>query len=362
MKKHYFLKLFFALSLIVAFSQFTSGQNKKILYVGADAILGELRTCDKEMIDSLLSWGYDTIYLGHGVYDAKGAGSGVHSGIDGVFFGESCGSGSVTPYGPSGDNFPVPAIALEAAAFGYSGTDPEDKWALFKPESSTGAADGGGILIHDGEIADAKDNQIKIVDNKHYITEIYEKDQILTWSNSTSYADVPYIHGIRIDNDILAVPVTPVTAPANGDEVSAMMMIENKFPKIKIFWFTNTHSLLNDNMGTNDFYTLMKRAAEYTFDNMPSGVNEDVIEKIGLVAYPNPSAGDVNIRFYALSTSQAQVSLFDITGKQVEVLFDGKVSRGYNFVTMNGDRYQNGAYFIKLQIGEHITYTKILLQ
>ena len=358
MKKHYFLKMFLMLSLVVSVSQFTSGQNKKILYVGADEVLGELRTCDKQMIDSLLSWGYDTLYMGHGTYDGKGAGSGVHSGIDGLFFGESCGSNSLTPYGPLGDNFPIPAVALEAACFGIS----DERWSLFTAESSAGAADGGSIIVHTGEVADATDNQIKIVNNEHYITEIYEKDQILTWSNSTTYALVPYIQGIKVDNDILAEPVAPVTAPTNGNQVSAMSMIEDNFPKVKIFWFTNTHSLLNDNMGTNEFYQLMKRASDYTFDNIPSAVNEDVIEKTGLVAYPNPSAGNVNIRFYALQSAHAQVALYDITGKQVEVLFENTVSRGYNFVSLNGDRYQNGAYFIKLQIGENITYTKILLQ
>ena len=355
MKKHYFLKLFFAVSLIVAFAQFASGQ-KKILYVGADEVLGELRSCDKQMIDSLLSWGYDTLYLGHGTYDAKGAGSGVHNGIDGVFYGESCGSNSLTPYGPMGDNFPVPAVALEAACFGIS----DERWSLFKAESSTGAADGGGIVVHDP--ADITDNQIKIKDNGHYITEIYEKDQIITWSNSTTYALVPYIQGIKVDNDILAVPVAAFAPPTNGEEVSAMSMIEDNFPKVKIFWFTNTHSLLNDLMGTNEFYQLMKRAADYTFDNIPSALKKNVVDYIDFVAFPNPSAGDVSIRFNAPKPAHAQVVLFDVTGKQVEILYDNNVSKGYNFVTLQGDKYSNGAYFIKLQLGENTTYTKILLQ
>src|SRR4030042_1473715 len=159
------------------------------------------------MVGSLLAWGYDTLYLGHGAYDAKVAGSGVHTGIDGVFFGESCGSGSVTPYGPSGDNFPVPAIALEAAALGYSG-DPEERWALFNPESSAGAGDGGGISVHTGDIADATNLQFKITETKHYITEVYTLNQIITWSSKPTYDDlVPYIHGLKCDVDILAVPM-----------------------------------------------------------------------------------------------------------------------------------------------------------
>jgi hypothetical protein len=358
MKKNYLLKVLFALSLFVIFVQFTSAQKKKILYVGADEVLGSNRTCDKEMIDSLLAWGYDTIYLGHATYDAKGAGSGVHTGIDGVFFGESCGSNSLTPYGPMGDNFPVPAIALEAAAFGIS----DERWSLFKEESTPGAGDGGSIIVHTGEVADSTDNMIKISDNKHYITEIYEKDYILKWSNSTSYALVPYIQGIKVSNKILAVPVAPVTQPTNGETVSAMSMIESKLPKVKIFWFTNTHSLLNGNMGTSEFYQLIKRAAEYTYDNMPSAIEENIIERIDFVAYPNPSAGNVFIRFYAPKPANAQVVLYDLTGKQIDVLLENSVSMGYNFLTLERDNYVSGVYVIKLTIGENVTYTKVLLQ
>ncbi len=357
MKKNYFLSVLFTLSLLVIFVQLTTGQ-KKILYVGADEVLGSNRTCDKQMIDSLLAWGYDTIYLGHATYDAKGAGSGVHTGIDGVFFGESCGSNSLTPFGPMGDNFPVPAIALEAAAFGIS----DERWSLFKEETTPGAGDGGGIIVHTGEIADSTDNMIKITDNKHYITQIYAKDYILKWSNSTSYALVPYIQGIKVDNKILAIPVAPVTQPTNGETVSAMSMIESRLPKVKIFWFTNTHSLLNDSMGTNEFYQLIKRADEYTYDNMPSAIEKNITEQIDFVAYPNPSAGDVHIRFYAPKPANAQVVLYDLNGKQIDVLLENKVSMGYNFLTLERKKYISGVYLIKLTLGENITYTKLLLQ
>jgi hypothetical protein len=358
MKKLYFMKLLSTLFLAVILSQFTSAQKKKILYVGADEVLGELRSCDKQMIDSLLMWGYDTLYLGHNTYDGKGTGSGVHSGIDGVFFGESCGSSSITPYGKNGDNFPVPAIALEAAAFGV---EVPERWNLFKEESSVGAADGGGIVVHDPP--DATDLQIKITDNSHYITEIYEKDQIITWSTATP-ALVPYIQGIKYDVDILAVPVAPVIAPANGEEVYAMGMIENKFPKIKIFWFTNTHSLLNDNLGTPEFYQLMKRAAEYTFDNIPqpNALKENNFTGFNFVAYPNPASGEVTIRFNAPESMQAQIVLLDVAGRQMDIFYENITHIGNNFVTLKVDDYQKGIYFVKLQMGENSAYSKILLK
>jgi hypothetical protein len=361
MKKHYFLNSLFILFLLTAFSQFASGQ-KKILYVGADDVLGSGRTCDLQMIDSLLAWGYDTLYLGHNTYDGKGAGSGVHSGIDGVFFGESVGSSSVTPYGPSGDNFPVPAVALEAAAFGYSG-DPEEKWALFNPESTPGAGDGGGVSVHEGEMADATDLQFKICDTKHYITEVYELNQIITWSSKPTYDDlVPYIHGLRCDVDILALPVAPVAAPLDGKEVFAVGMLEDNYPKVKIFWVGNTHKYLNDYYGTPEFYALMKRGCDYTFDNMPSVVPSNTVDQVGLVAYPNPAPGDATIRFHVLQPAHAQVSLLDVSGKQVDFLYDRENVSGYQFVTLKADKYPNGMYFVKLQLGSDVMYTKVMLR
>ncbi|MBN1414635.1 MAG: T9SS type A sorting domain-containing protein [Bacteroidales bacterium] len=361
MKKHYLLRLLFMLSLIVVVAQFATGQKKKILYVGADAVLlgTATRTCDKEMIDSLLAWGYDTLYMGHGAYDAMGTGSGVHDGIDGIFFSESVGSSSVTPYGNMGDNFPVPAVNLEVSCFKIG----DEYWNLFNPESTPGAGDGGGILVHTGEICDQTDVQVKITDNEHYITEIFAKDQIITWSSATSYPDlVPYTHGLKVDVDILAVPVAPFTPPTTGAEVFAVGMLEDNFPKVKIFWMGMTHAYLNNFMGTADFYQLIKRAAEYTYDNMPSAVNASMADDFKLVAYPNPSAEDVTIRFVAPKSMHAQVSIFDVTGKVIDVVYDNIVPSGYKFIKLHADQYQRGMYFVKLQLGDKTAYSKLLLK
>src|SRR4030042_472994 len=163
MKKLYFLKMLFALSLRVSVSQLASGQKKKILYVGADSYYAVIRSADKQMVDSLVYWGYDTAYMAMAVYDAGGG------------------------------------------------------------------VDGGGIVVHD--IADVTDNQVKITDNKHYITQIFDKDEIVTWSSSTAFAQVPYIQGVLYVKNMLAIPVAAYTPPTNGETVMAMAMIENKFPK-----------------------------------------------------------------------------------------------------------------------------------
>jgi hypothetical protein len=116
-------------------------------------------------------------------------------------------------------------------------------------------------------------------------------------------------------------------------------------------------------MGTNEFYQLMKRASDYTFDNIPSSaVNEKTIEDFSLVAFPNPAEGDVTIRFIAPRPLYAQVVLMDMIGKQIDILYENNVPSGYNFVTLNSELYAKGMYFVNLKLGENSAFTKVLLK
>lgn len=350
MKKIYFN--LFLIVLLIFVTQFTSGQKKKILYVGADAYYGVARFADISVIDSIVAWGYDTVYMGHAAYDAS---TGAHTGIDGVFFGESCGSNSLTPFGNNGEKFPVPALALEAAALGVEA----ERWAVFNEESSAGAGDGGGIVVHTGDIADATDNQIKITDNTHYITEIFAADEVVTWSTSTSFALVPYIQGVKYNTKVLAKPVAPVT----NDAAFAMGMIENNFPKIKIFFLGNTHALINgEGLATPEFFTIIKRAIEHTIGFNVSGVNDNTILTFDLTTYPNPAFGQTTIRFQSEKVTNVKISLLTITGNEIDVLYNQTCQSGFNGIQFNAADYNSGVYLIKLQTENKTEYSKIILQ
>lgn len=341
MKKNYVSKIllmlvFLALTLVV------SAQKKKILYIGADAYA--TRPSDVDMKDSLASWGFDTVYMGTTAYNEAPLAT-VHAGFDGIFFGESVGSTSCKPYGANGAYFPIPCITLEAAVFGIE----ETRWVIF--------SETGGIVTHDP--ADSTDLQIKITDNTHYITEIFQKDQIVKWSNSTAYEVVPYIHGLRYSAKILAYPVA---VPSNPD-AWAMCLIEDFNLPSKIFWFTMTHRLINNHEGTPELFQIMKRAAQYVYNAIPSSaVDNKIIEKFNLTAFPNPAQDNVVLRFNSPEMLTAKVILMTVTGQQMDVLYDGCVVPGNNFVEFDASKYSSGVYLIKLQIGEKTEYTKLMVK
>ena len=56
------------------------------------------------------------------------------------------------------------------------------------------------------------------------------------------------------------------------------------------------------------------------------------------------------------SDMSISITIFDIMGKEVEILHDGIMNAGFHTITWNADMYSTGIYFIKfeLEYGEYI--------
>ena len=84
---------------------------------------------------------------------------------------------------------------------------------------------------------------------------------------------------------------------------------------------------------------------------------------------PSPSSGEVEISF-ALPTWAAglplKLELFDITGRQVARLAEGKREAGFHVVSWDGtsgsgDRREAGTYFARLEVGDDHVVRRIVL-
>ncbi|WP_158233231.1 fibronectin type III domain-containing protein [Reichenbachiella sp. 5M10] len=74
-----------------------------------------------------------------------------------------------------------------------------------------------------------------------------------------------------------------------------------------------------------------------------------------MVIYPNPAKGQFSVRFSTTQQQKVQMTLLDLTGKQVALLFDGVVSDGENVLGV--DLYQSlteGLYILQLTTGQGI--------
>ena len=59
--------------------------------------------------------------------------------------------------------------------------------------------------------------------------------------------------------------------------------------------------------------------------------------------------------------TNVQISIFNISGKEVESLINEFQSRGYHSLDWNADNHASGVYFVKMKTDEHINTKKLLL-
>ncbi|WP_317175563.1 T9SS type A sorting domain-containing protein [Pontibacter beigongshangensis] len=82
--------------------------------------------------------------------------------------------------------------------------------------------------------------------------------------------------------------------------------------------------------------------------------------------YPNPFAVATTFAFVTKQQGQAQVTVSDITGKQVATLLNkpltpGAYSVNWNGTDTNGNQLTSGMYFISLRIGEETSVKRVAL-
>ena len=77
--------------------------------------------------------------------------------------------------------------------------------------------------------------------------------------------------------------------------------------------------------------------------------------------YPNPFNSQTQISFTLASPGIAEVSLFDILGRQVNVIASGEFEAGEHSLTVNAGELPSGLYFVNLQSGNTRTAQRLLL-
>ncbi len=99
-------------------------------------------------------------------------------------------------------------------------------------------------------------------------------------------------------------------------------------------------------------------------DDIGSAVKQD--GRYSLV-YPNPSSGAFTIQYKLITPLQIRITVSDIYGRTIAVLFDGKVDKGTHTVIWNGLDYSGqkvsqGLYMYKFDAGDHTEIGKLIVQ
>ena len=65
--------------------------------------------------------------------------------------------------------------------------------------------------------------------------------------------------------------------------------------------------------------------------------------------YPNPFNSTAVISYQVPGNQYARLALYDVLGREVSVLVDGKAAAGHNYVSLDADGLASGTYFLKLE-------------
>jgi hypothetical protein len=77
--------------------------------------------------------------------------------------------------------------------------------------------------------------------------------------------------------------------------------------------------------------------------------------------FPNPFNPNTQIKFGLPVDSDVRLEVFDILGREVDVLAAGRLTAGFHQVEFNAARLGTGIYFYRLQAGEFVELRKMML-
>lgn len=79
-------------------------------------------------------------------------------------------------------------------------------------------------------------------------------------------------------------------------------------------------------------------------------------------AYPNPFASSTTIEFSLQESSDVELAVYDVLGREVEVLVRGAHPAGFHQVVWDGGQSPSGMYVVRLSTGAGPTQVRTLVK
>ncbi|GAI38715.1 unnamed protein product, partial [marine sediment metagenome] len=77
--------------------------------------------------------------------------------------------------------------------------------------------------------------------------------------------------------------------------------------------------------------------------------------------YPNPARGNLRIRFNSPDEQKVTIKLYDVTGRLINEIFNGKAKIGTNEMPIMAENYAVGIYFIRIETDKEIITEKFIM-
>jgi len=123
---------------------------------------------------------------------------------------------------------------------------------------------------------------------------------------------------------------------------------------------TNTNTLITLTPGEYRLYT----SKRLTRPDFILGVKQNKQNTHGnnLLLYPNPATAEINVKWNMSASSSGEISLFDITGRKIRVLYKGDFKRGVNHLHLGLDGINRGLYFMVVNAGNIKQVKKLMVR
>ncbi|RKY96232.1 MAG: hypothetical protein DRQ13_06080 [Ignavibacteriae bacterium] len=77
--------------------------------------------------------------------------------------------------------------------------------------------------------------------------------------------------------------------------------------------------------------------------------------------YPNPFNPTTNINFSLKEESYVTLKVYDVLGREVDILVNGNLPAGVHSVEFNGESFESGLYFYEINTGTFRDTKKFIL-
>ena len=91
---------------------------------------------------------------------------------------------------------------------------------------------------------------------------------------------------------------------------------------------------------------------------------DNTSNELNLVAYPNPFSETTTIAYQLIESSQVEISLVDVLGKQIVLIAKENQTSGKHQITINKNdlNLSNGIYLLKLNVGDKELIKRLIIQ
>jgi len=162
----------------------------------------------------------------------------------------------------------------------------------------------------------------------------------------------PYVY-----NDLLFINTQP-------DSVLIYDISNPISPSYKTSFKVGKNRRINDINIISDYAYISTLYSLFIYRLTPTGIEQvaEIPSQFTLSPnYPNPFNASTNISYSLPQPSTVSLDIYDILGRKVQTLHDGRQSAGSHSLIWQADGFSSGMYFYKLTAGENEQSEKMIL-